>query len=123
MEARSRHREGRLAPLPDILCLIMRKFTSYVLDIIRVEGSKLIAGNRKIILGPGALSGTSGGTYLGRPWGDFAQVAFQNTNENSIIIPAGWEREYTPSLQLMKKEPLTPCSIFHWPRHQQRQRR
>ncbi|KUJ24351.1 pectin lyase-like protein [Mollisia scopiformis] len=45
----------------------------------------------KIVLGSGAGSGTKGNTYLGRPWGDYARVVFQNSNEENIVISAGWE--------------------------------
>ena len=54
----------------------------------------------KIILGNGAASGTKGAVYLGRPWGDYAQVVFQNTDEGNMITAAGWERMllYSPTL-------------------------
>jgi pectinesterase len=32
----------------------------------------------------------SGSMYLGRPWGDYARVAFQNTELSDIINSAGW---------------------------------
>ena len=32
----------------------------------------------------------SGSMYLGRPWGDYARVAFQNTDLSNIINSAGW---------------------------------
>lgn len=32
----------------------------------------------------------SGSMYLGRPWGDYARVAFQNTDLSDIINSAGW---------------------------------
>src|SRR5207244_7872706 len=40
-------------------------------------------------------------TYLGRPWRDFAQVTFLNTNISDVVRPVGWnnwdrpEREKT----------------------------
>lgn len=49
---------------------------------------------RRIILGNGAASGTKGAVYLGRPWGDYAQVIFQNTDEGNMITAAGWERAF-----------------------------
>lgn len=38
------------------------------------------------------VTGTSGtsSAYLGRPWGDYARVIFQNSNLGSVINPAGW---------------------------------
>lgn len=44
-----------------------------------------------IVLGSGAASGTKGNVYLGRPWSDYARVVFQNSDEENIIISAGWE--------------------------------
>ena len=32
----------------------------------------------------------AGSSYLGRSWGDYAQVVFQNSDYNSIITPEGW---------------------------------
>jgi len=45
----------------------------------------------KVFLGNGAASGTKGTVYLGRPWGDYARVVFQNSNLENIITGAGWE--------------------------------
>lgn len=33
---------------------------------------------------------TSGAYYLGRPWGDYARVAFQSSSLSSVINGAGW---------------------------------
>ncbi|KAM0460083.1 hypothetical protein ACHAO4_002213 [Trichoderma viride] len=33
---------------------------------------------------------TSGAYYLGRPWGDYARVAFQSSSLSSVINSAGW---------------------------------
>lgn len=50
----------------------------------------------------GAITGETGAsTYLGRPWRDFASVAFLNTQMSDVIHPSGWhnwdkpERERT----------------------------
>lgn len=34
---------------------------------------------------------TTGNVYLGRPWGEYARVCFQNTALSSIINGAGWK--------------------------------
>ncbi|KAI9741195.1 MAG: hypothetical protein M1834_002908 [Cirrosporium novae-zelandiae] len=36
-------------------------------------------------------SASSGGTYLGRPWQDYARVIFQNTVLSDVVNSAGWE--------------------------------
>lgn len=33
---------------------------------------------------------TSGAFYLGRPWGEYARVVFQNTSMSAVINSAGW---------------------------------
>ena len=33
---------------------------------------------------------SSGAYYLGRPWGDYARVVFQNTDMTNVINSAGW---------------------------------
>lgn len=43
------------------------------------------------MVGPGAGKGTRGNFFLGRPWGDYARVVFQNSDEDGIIISEGWE--------------------------------
>ncbi|KAF4635495.1 hypothetical protein G7Y89_g2608 [Cudoniella acicularis] len=45
----------------------------------------------KIVLGKNAGSGTKGSVYLGRPWGDYARVVFQNSNLGDMITPVGWQ--------------------------------
>jgi len=45
----------------------------------------------KVILGTGASSSVRGTVYLGRPWGDYARVVFQNSDLGNNIIGAGWE--------------------------------
>lgn len=34
---------------------------------------------------------TTGNAYLGRPWGEYARVCFQNTELSDIINGAGWK--------------------------------
>lgn len=45
----------------------------------------------KVVLGKSAASGTKGSVYLGRPWGDYARVVFQNSNLENMITSAHWE--------------------------------
>lgn len=33
---------------------------------------------------------SDGSIYLGRPWGDYARVAFQNTDLSAIVNSEGW---------------------------------
>lgn len=42
-------------------------------------------------MAPGAVAGTKGTTYLGRSWGDYARVVFQNSDLGNIITAAGWD--------------------------------
>ncbi|KAH6711689.1 carbohydrate esterase family 8 protein [Leptodontidium sp. MPI-SDFR-AT-0119] len=44
----------------------------------------------KVVVGTGGASAAKGSSYLGRPWGDYARVVFQNSNLNSVITSAGW---------------------------------
>jgi hypothetical protein len=53
--------------------------------------SPKLTEDSKIVLGSGASSSIAGIVYLGRPWGNYAQVVFQNSNYQNIIIPVGWE--------------------------------
>jgi hypothetical protein len=53
--------------------------------------SPKLTEDSKIVLGSGASSSIAGTVYLGRPWGNYAQVVFQNSNYQNIIIPVGWE--------------------------------
>lgn len=46
--------------------------------------------SRKVVVGTGGASAAKGSSYLGRPWGDYARVVFQNSNLNSVITSAGW---------------------------------
>ena len=46
---------------------------------------------RNLVLGANAGSGTKGSVYLGRPWGDYARVIFQNSNLGNMITSVGWE--------------------------------
>lgn len=39
----------------------------------------------------GSTDPGSGNVYLGRPWGDYARVAFQRSSLSDIINSAGWE--------------------------------
>lgn len=34
----------------------------------------------------------TGASYLGRPWGDYARVTFQNTYLSAVVNAAGWEQ-------------------------------
>jgi pectinesterase len=43
----------------------------------------------KITLGAGAASATT--AYLGRSWGDYARVIFQNSDLGNVITAAGWD--------------------------------
>jgi len=43
------------------------------------------------VLGANAASGTKGSVFLGRPWGDYARVIFQNSNLENMITAVGWE--------------------------------
>lgn len=43
------------------------------------------------MLGKGGASAAKGSSYLGRPWGDYAQTVFQNSNLENFITAAGWE--------------------------------
>ncbi|ORY81304.1 carbohydrate esterase family 8 protein [Leucosporidium creatinivorum] len=40
--------------------------------------------------GVAATNDLTGQVYLGRPWGDYAQSVYLNSNLSSIINPAGW---------------------------------
>lgn len=46
---------------------------------------------RKIVLGTGAASSVKGTVFLGRPWGDYARVVFQNSDLGNNIAAAGWQ--------------------------------
>ncbi|KAA1468340.1 carbohydrate esterase family 8 protein [Dentipellis sp. KUC8613] len=43
-----------------------------------------------VVAAPGAASNTSGRTYLGRPWGDYARVIFKSTTVTLPLNPAIW---------------------------------
>jgi hypothetical protein len=66
-----------------------------------VQEPPLTRNESKIILGNGAASGTKGAVYLGRPWGDYARVVFQNTDEGNMITSAGWERMFSLLFHLL----------------------
>jgi pectinesterase len=40
-------------------------------------------------------------TYLGRPWRDFAQTVFLNTEMSDVILPAGWHNWNKPVAEKM----------------------
>lgn len=42
------------------------------------------------MLGKNAEAGTKGTVFLGRAWGDYARVVFQNSNLGGVISGAGW---------------------------------
>ncbi|EKD21435.1 pectin methylesterase [Drepanopeziza brunnea f. sp. 'multigermtubi' MB_m1] len=44
----------------------------------------------KLVVGAGGATAAKGTSYLGRPWGDYARVVFQNSNLEKIIVAAGW---------------------------------
>ncbi len=46
--------------------------------------------NKSSISASGGSSAGSGSVYLGRPWGQYARVCFQNTAMSSVINSAGW---------------------------------
>jgi hypothetical protein len=56
---------------------------------------------RNLIIPPGGAG--KGSAFLGRPWGNFARVVFQNSNLENIVTPAGWERTYFLSSILADK--------------------
>jgi pectinesterase len=55
------------------------------------SGKYFLTRKSKIIVGPNAASGTLGNSNLGRPWGDYARVVFQNSDFNSVINAVGWQ--------------------------------
>jgi len=55
------------------------------------ETGYFVLDRAKFVLGANAASGTKGTVFLGRPWGNYARVVFQNTNEENMIAAAGWE--------------------------------
>lgn len=52
---------------------------------------KLLTSYRKVKLGANPASGTFGNSNLGRPWGDYARVVFQNSDLGNVINPVGWQ--------------------------------
>ena len=46
--------------------------------------------NKCTIAAQSGQSIAAGAFYLGRPWGDYARVAFQNTDMSNVINAAGW---------------------------------
>lgn len=46
--------------------------------------------NKATVAAAPGKSVTSGAYYLGRPWGDYARVAFQSSSLSSVINGAGW---------------------------------
>jgi hypothetical protein len=44
-----------------------------------------------VIVGAGGASAAKGSSFLGRPWGDYARVVFQNSNLGNVITAAGWQ--------------------------------
>lgn len=47
--------------------------------------------NKSTVAAKSGVSITAGSIYLGRPWGAYARVVFQNTALSAIINSAGWE--------------------------------
>ncbi|KAM3068308.1 hypothetical protein ACMFMG_009448 [Clarireedia jacksonii] len=45
----------------------------------------------KVIVGSGGASAAKGSSFLGRPWGNYARVVFQNSNLGNVITAAGWQ--------------------------------
>ncbi|PQE06125.1 carbohydrate esterase family 8 protein [Rutstroemia sp. NJR-2017a BBW] len=50
-----------------------------------------LTSRSKVIVGPGGASAAKGSSFLGRPWGDYARVVFQNSNLGNVITAAGWQ--------------------------------
>lgn len=71
-------------------------------------GAELMC-NRKLVLGASAASGTKGSVFLGRPWGDYARVIFQNSNLENMITAVGWEGTSCHVQSLIS--PLTDSSL------------
>jgi hypothetical protein len=67
-----------------------------------------LMNNRKLVLGANAASGTKGSVYLGRPWGDYARVIFQNSNFENMITAAGWEGTFRLLVASCFSFPLCP---------------
>ncbi|KAI2483584.1 Pectinesterase [Pyrenophora tritici-repentis] len=53
------------------------------------DPSFYVISNSKVAAAPGT-SVLAGAYYLGRPWGHFARVVFQNTSMTNVINPLGW---------------------------------
>lgn len=51
--------------------------------------SYYVINNSRVAAAPGN-SVTDGAYYLGRPWGDYARVVFQNSELSAVINDAGW---------------------------------
>lgn len=48
--------------------------------------------NKSTVAAKSGASVPSGAYYLGRPWGNYARVVFQNTNLSNVINGAGWSK-------------------------------
>ncbi|KAG8763529.1 hypothetical protein FRC11_002042 [Ceratobasidium sp. 423] len=48
------------------------------------------ADNNYYVINDSTIEGT-GTVYLGRPWGSYARVIFQNSNIGSDVVAAGWQ--------------------------------
>jgi pectinesterase len=46
--------------------------------------------NKSNVAAASSTTATTGGVYLGRPWGEYARVCVQNTVLSSLINAAGW---------------------------------
>ncbi|KAF4627438.1 hypothetical protein G7Y89_g10719 [Cudoniella acicularis] len=51
----------------------------------------LVFDKAKIVVGKNAVRGTKGTVFLGRSWGDYARVVFQNSDLGNVITTAGWQ--------------------------------
>ncbi|KIY68890.1 carbohydrate esterase family 8 protein [Cylindrobasidium torrendii FP15055 ss-10] len=54
------------------------------------DDTSYVFESNTVVLASGAASDTSGGQYLGRPWGEYAKVIFKNTNVTAKLNPAIW---------------------------------
>jgi len=55
------------------------------------DTGEFVFDRAKIVLGTGAASSIAGTVFLGRPWGDYARVVFQNSDLGNIITSVGWQ--------------------------------
>lgn len=75
-------------------CTVHSKSNSYITAASTPEGTPFgyVFLNCKLTANPGINK-----VYLGRPWRDYARVAFLNCSMGDHIISAGWDNWSTPS--------------------------